>query len=102
MSYKKLKKKQLIQLIIERDNEIQHLKEQLSILKNSPPKIVEVIKEIEVIKEEEKEIEMDDEDKFKVDFLKNQVESTIYPKMKKIYQSELNRILNRILNKIEH
>ncbi len=96
MSYKKLKKKQVVKLVIEKDNEIEELKNQLTLLQiekemleQAPPKIVEVIKE------PEEEIEMNDEDKKMFEFLDNQVKNTIYPNMKSIYKQQLLLILNK-------
>lgn len=93
MSYKKLKKKQLIKIIIDRENDVEKLQEQLStlqiekeLLEQEPPKKNEIIKE--------EEIELNEDDKLRVEFLEKQVNTTIYTNMKYIYQSELNRILN--------
>lgn len=102
MSYKKLKKKQVVKLVIEKDNEIEQLKEQISLLQieketleQLPPQIVkvEIIKEI--VKEPEEVIEMTDEDKMMFEFLENQVKNTIYKQMKSVYQDQLNRIVNK-------
>lgn len=89
MSYNKLKKKQLINIIVEKENKIECLIDEINKL------MLEKELLVKQPKKEKIQIIYDDEDKKIIDFLENQIQNTIYKDMKNIYKEQLLRIQNK-------